>query len=468
MKKIIIFAAIGLLVISVLIGYSLNFFGKSKISAENGDTDMQSSAWLEVTVGKVFELQTDEKTVIKELASGDYITEGMIIKTDAVGKAIIYFSEGSELRLENETLVKIETGSFDVKSDSLKVQVKLVTGRTWSKIIELATPDSEWEVKTSNAVATVRGTAFGMEAKAGNKTKITGSENKVQVSVRNAKTNKLAATDLLISKDKVVEIDDASADNVLALIKDGEDKIASSTIRKFIAERQTAETDLKDGWIKSSEERDDKIRTKIQNLNNEGLDKKAVRARLREDVRKDFQVKKEQTRAALIENSTTQPQAPESINDPVIQPDKPVVDPTVEKPIVKDIIPPKEVINPVPQDIPIDFSLAKLQVVTKAINLEVIEGNEIQFNAIAVFPDGTRKDMTSAVTWSVSGYIGKVSPGGKFLAEITSEAGEQLASFGKVNVVLENPGKAPLKGNSELITVGRKPSTEIIPADIRS
>ena len=55
------------------------------------------------------------------------------------------------------------------------MRINLV-GQAWSKIISLATPDSVWEVRTSTAVATVRGTAFGMGTD-GNP--VIGSENKV-------------------------------------------------------------------------------------------------------------------------------------------------------------------------------------------------------------------------------------------------------------------------------------------------
>ena len=100
----------------------------------------------------------------------------------------------------------MEESSFNANSGKLIVRINLVLGRAWSKIISLATPDSVWEVRTSTAVATVRGTAFGMEYADGKSTVI-GSENKVAVNAVDPETKKaLKQEEVLIEAGKFVEI----------------------------------------------------------------------------------------------------------------------------------------------------------------------------------------------------------------------------------------------------------------------
>ena len=57
----------------------------------------------------------------------------------------------------------MEAGDFEEKTNKLNVRLNLLWGRVWSKVITVLTPESAWEVKTTSAVAVVRGTAFGVE-----------------------------------------------------------------------------------------------------------------------------------------------------------------------------------------------------------------------------------------------------------------------------------------------------------------
>ncbi len=81
------------------------------------------------------------------LASGD------TIKTLGGGQATIAFAQGTELRLDENSEIKI-----NAQED--KISVFLSLGRTWSRVVSLLGVQVDYEVQTSELVASVRGTAF--------------------------------------------------------------------------------------------------------------------------------------------------------------------------------------------------------------------------------------------------------------------------------------------------------------------
>ncbi|MCX6781922.1 MAG: FecR family protein [Candidatus Magasanikbacteria bacterium] len=145
---------------------------------ENILTDQSAvRPWVEVVSEKV-SVQTEEGW--QDLQTGDEIPDGATISTDLNGLANIHMPDGSSIQLDSNSEITLEQADYADDSDTLKVKIRLTAGRVWSKIMELATTDSYWEVKTSNAVASVRGTAFGMEYD-DEETQIIGSENTVEV-----------------------------------------------------------------------------------------------------------------------------------------------------------------------------------------------------------------------------------------------------------------------------------------------
>jgi hypothetical protein len=137
----------------------------------------QNLPWIEVVSGVV---NKKEGGVLAELKSGDQLKNGDIIKTDSSGLANIYMPDGSVARLDYNSEIVITQAHYFDESKSLQVKIKLVVGRIWSKIVELSTNESYWEVETANAVAAVRGTAFGMEYE-NDETLVIGWENTVEV-----------------------------------------------------------------------------------------------------------------------------------------------------------------------------------------------------------------------------------------------------------------------------------------------
>ncbi len=133
--------------------------------------------WVEV-LSSLVEKKSGEEWL--ELISGDQLKSGDIVKTDSSGLANIYFPDGSVIRLDSNSQIVISEADYDNNTKTLKLKIKLLAGRVWSKIFELATNESYWEVETANAVAAVRGTAFGVEYE-NNETVVIGWENTVEV-----------------------------------------------------------------------------------------------------------------------------------------------------------------------------------------------------------------------------------------------------------------------------------------------
>jgi len=105
--------------------------------------------------------------------NGEVISEktvamaGDMIKTGPESSAILYLSDGSVSHLSENTQLQIlpntEVTENDEDNISSKVRLKLFEGEIWNKVIHLSS-ESEFNVETTNAIAGVRGTEFGLNA----------------------------------------------------------------------------------------------------------------------------------------------------------------------------------------------------------------------------------------------------------------------------------------------------------------
>ncbi|MEK7680893.1 MAG: FecR domain-containing protein [Patescibacteria group bacterium] len=202
------------------------FEQQTKIDA-TGSAATNLKPWVEVLSSKVFEINASG-TVLRELETGDEVDAGSIIKTDATGLVNIYFAEGSVARLDSDTELKINEAKYNPEDESLVVKIFLVAGRVWSKILGLTTQDAQWQVDTANSVATVRGTAFGVEYEGG-RTSILGSENNVAVRFKHPKTRKILEESVEIIPNSFIEIDDSIIDGI------AEKRIMAARILRRIA-----------------------------------------------------------------------------------------------------------------------------------------------------------------------------------------------------------------------------------------
>jgi prepilin-type N-terminal cleavage/methylation domain-containing protein len=93
------------------------------------------------------------------------LVPGDTVITDPTGTADIFFSDGSVTRVLEDTKLEIlDTSSAEEgKDDNIitKIRLKLFQGKIWNKVVRLA-EKSEFNIETTQAIAGVRGTEFGI------------------------------------------------------------------------------------------------------------------------------------------------------------------------------------------------------------------------------------------------------------------------------------------------------------------
>ncbi len=72
----------------------------------------------------------------------------------------LLFPDGTVIRLAEKSRLHLGKIAFNRKTEGKNVDVKLGSGKLWAKVKRLVTPDSSVEVRTTNAVAGVRGTVY--------------------------------------------------------------------------------------------------------------------------------------------------------------------------------------------------------------------------------------------------------------------------------------------------------------------
>lgn len=224
--------------------------------------------WIEVLSDSV-RMQTADGW--QDLQTGDQVENGAIISSDVNGLANIHMPDGSSIQLDSNSEITLEQADYADESDSLKVKIRLTAGRVWSKIIELATTDSYWEVETSNAVASVRGTAFGMEY-GDDETQVIGSENTVEVEAWDSATGEtlgrtpvVARKILAIKKQTLLDLRARRADLAGEVREAGED----------IQSRP---------WVKRAVVADQLLNRKIEALRERGMENIEIKRTIRREL----------------------------------------------------------------------------------------------------------------------------------------------------------------------------------------
>jgi hypothetical protein len=106
---------------------------------------------------RVYSKEADKGQVIKK---GDRIREDQEIKVAEKSRLEMRFPDGTVMRLAEKSSLKMNDLAFNKKTESKNVKVDLAAGKLWANVKKLGTPDSSVVVKTSNAVAGVRGTVY--------------------------------------------------------------------------------------------------------------------------------------------------------------------------------------------------------------------------------------------------------------------------------------------------------------------
>jgi len=96
---------------------------------------------------------------------GQELHEGDVVRTDVAGSATIIFDGKSESRLLAGSEVQLSHADLGGQS-SFAVELKLVSGRVWNRVMRLLDLDDSFAIQANSVVATVRGTAFDLQTSA--------------------------------------------------------------------------------------------------------------------------------------------------------------------------------------------------------------------------------------------------------------------------------------------------------------
>ncbi|TSC78239.1 MAG: LipL45-related lipoprotein [Parcubacteria group bacterium Gr01-1014_33] len=424
--------------LAAIAGASLFFAARPPASepVPDGNSSAVSLPWIEVVAPHVFEINRQSQAVIRELRTGDELASGTSVKTGTDGRAHIYFPDGSVIRLDLDTKVVITEAVFNPARATLVVRIALEAGRVWSKIFELATPDSLWEVKTNNAVATVRGTAFDMLYRNG-VTQILGSENTVSVYVGDEAGEPIVATEGRLAPDTVIVISEKERDAF---------KVKPSPL----VPEPASEAVLEETWVNGNKGEDREFNQEIEELRREVPDDAELRKKFRDILRQKFDRAEEDKNGGgtsseaipalpggeqmektgsggleIRESAGHNKESGAGISSP-----KPV-----DTNASKQVSPAR-----------VESSLADSILTPKTLSLravrtfnQVVEGDEITFQAILLMSDKSTRDVTEKAEWRVIGPIGRIARPGVFTAKLDASIAEFGSASGSIVAVWKDP-----------------------------
>jgi hypothetical protein len=414
---------IGLVILGLLVVLGGGYYAlRSLRDGQAIPTASAASIWVEVTSPAVSLVNASGS--LQALNTGDEVAPGDTLESSATGRAIIHMPDGSTLRIEENSKLTLDKAVFNPQDESVIVEATLQAGRVWSKVVSLVTPESEWQVKTSNAVATVRGTSFGMEYK-DKKSRVLVSEHKVKVNVIDPQTKKIvAAAERDVDQGKMIEIQDADVP-AIAL------KPASIPGPVSI---QNSPVDVRD-WNSRNTQADKEVDEKINAIKKEGLSDKQVRTIMRQESK-------------VLDTKVKELRGKKEVSDDVIKEIKKANNEEFQTRLKARVI-------EIKQEGGRDGGANKLEEVTKPtettrdlskpIKLEISgisnvktinDGERIKVKAYLTYESGARRDVTEKVDWNITGDLGKVSEG-VFTAKIPDQFSEVPEIKGTIQAQLK-------------------------------
>jgi len=162
---------------------------------------------LEVTKGQA-EVMLEGATKTLNAPFSQEIDKGAKIKVLADSQADIIFSSGTTARLDSGT--EVDLSDYVNVDKKISVKFNLLNGSLWSRVQRLLDLDSEYEVKTANTVAVVRGTAFNVSW-LNNQTRVDVLDSTVNVAAIDVQTGQVlpgGQTD--VEAGSFVQVDSAS------------------------------------------------------------------------------------------------------------------------------------------------------------------------------------------------------------------------------------------------------------------
>ena len=402
--------------------------------------------WIEVV--STVATAVDAKGTNTTLATGDEVSIGSIITTDATGIVLVHFPDGSFVKLDPSSSITITNVSYDESNGATDVHIALGSGTLWSKVLDLVGVNSSWQVETSNAVATVRGTSFVIFVDKG-KTKVVGIENKVAVTPLQPDTHKPLSIEADVTSDTQVTIDDTRIPalatgkeqmNVVAMSAD----ISNSSSYKAFKEHEKKFDALRDS-LREKHENDAEFRKEFRESQINDFQDKIL------ERREKLIQSPDQTNIRLIDNIRVDSDIDITV-DPVRTPPKT----TVEKTEPQKSITPDRTVVPTIQNENVTSTVRPVSL-TITSDRDLSRGmteNEIAiFHATLLLSDNSKKDVTDLVTWNVINNIGVFSTPGRFRAQLSQNDAESGRIPGAVFATFKKPDGKELNAVSTQFSI---------------
>ena len=202
-------------------------------------------------------------------------------------------------------------------------------------------------------------------------------------------------------------------------------------------------------WIRENETRDGIIRDKIEELRAEGLVGEDLRIELREVIKTELQEEFE----AKVEEISERTGLPESEVEAKLETRiETKIETKVETRTGTTQTGTTQTGTTQTEPEAARPTVTSLEVSTRA-GLKVSEGAMIEFEAIAILSDGTKKVVTDLVSWQVVGSIGGIIKPGIFQARLGADVSEIGTAFGAVTASFKSDSGKEFGGKSGIITV---------------
>jgi hypothetical protein len=359
--------------------------------------------WIEVVTDSG--MLTDTTGATSTLQTGDEVSAGDSIKTNATGVVLVHFADGSFAQLDPNSSVTITQADYDQSSGAANVDLSLSTGTLWSKVLDLVGISSSWKVETSNAVATVRGTSFGTVVTSG-ETKVLGIEHTVAVTPLQPATHQPLATST--ETDVTPNAQVTISDRQIPSLASGKARLlataasaaitTSATYKKFnnrAAQFDTIRDSLTAKLGNGAEFRKEFREAQVANFKNQILERRtATYTQHKQELDDRVNVNQPPTT-----NPKTQPVLPST---------------PASTSVVSSTDTPSTTIHPVSLVVTSDQDLSA----------GTTDGDTVAFHATLIFSDNSKKDVTATVKWNVINNVGIFATPGTFQAQLSSNAAE--------------------------------------------
>ncbi|MCC7522526.1 FecR domain-containing protein, partial [Candidatus Uhrbacteria bacterium] len=116
---------------------------------------------IQVKSGTV-ELRKASETAFQTVQDVMEIQPGDTVKTGTASEAEILWGDLGVSRVAENSEVVIDDAPRDVSGEGAVIRLKVNAGRVWNRMLKLLDLESSMQVQTSDVVATVRGTSYGI------------------------------------------------------------------------------------------------------------------------------------------------------------------------------------------------------------------------------------------------------------------------------------------------------------------